>query len=73
MLQVSYLQVTLLQKRVPLLLAPRFWKQVVVRNFFWITYFIFLDLVEIDALSKLIRFTEGDNWDSVLASQVSDH
>ena len=55
------------------MLAPCFWKQVVVRNFFWITYFIFLDLVEIDALSKLIRFTEGDNWDSVLASQVSDH
>lgn len=44
-----------------------------MRNFFRIAYFIFLDLVEVYALSKLIRFTEGDNGDSVLAGQVSDH
>ena len=39
----------------------------------WIPDFIFLDLVEVDALSKLVRLAESNYGYSVLAREVRNH
>lgn len=73
MFKVSDLQVALLQKSITVLIAPRFGQKVVVRDLLRISDFIFLDLVEVDALSKFVGLTKSDYGDSVLAREVRNH